>query len=302
MSEQTEFKNLDVYKKLIFLFKDISNIRRKIYEELRSNIHLDVSDFDGFHPQYDHEISILASQIPPLLDELYKYSHDNNLYYFDCPGSIYINHFELRKKDYQDEVLEANELDFLLSEIKYFSKPSSNRLLQNAYNYNDYLEYKDKYKISMRRKLEFLKPKLLKHGFAIKISENEQVLDPIFNGGDISTMITLEKVDFENNTAGINDIDTKKADNDDLALLLKSQKQLTVNQIVLLLQEVGFFTHPKIEKAPKTKQADLISKICGLNAKNIKTKIQNLDKSPKEVGLNNQKDIDKIEFILNNLE
>jgi hypothetical protein len=115
-------------------------------------------------------------------------------------------------------------------------------------------------------------------------------------------MITLEKVDFENNTAGINDIDTKKADNDDLALLLKSQKQLTVNQIVLLLQEVGFFTHPKIEKAPKTKQADLISKICGLNAKNIKTKIQNLDKSPKELGLNNQKDIDKIEFILNNLE
>lgn len=81
-----------------------------------------------------------------------------------------------------------------------------------------------------------------------------------------------------------------------------NKKQLTINQIVLLLQETGFFTHPKIERTTKVNQAKLVSKITGLNEKNIKTAIGKLDKKPQELGANYQNDIDKINDIIDNLE
>jgi len=82
---------------------------------------------------------------------------------------------------------------------------------------------------------------------------------------------------------------------------IKKTKQLSANQIVLLLQEIGYFTHPKIEDASKVKQAELISLITGLNEKNIKINIQKLDKKPLENGSSYQKDIDKINQILDAL-
>jgi hypothetical protein len=81
----------------------------------------------------------------------------------------------------------------------------------------------------------------------------------------------------------------------------KKSNQLSANQIVLLLQEIGFFNHPKVEDAPKVKQANLISLITGLNEKNIKTNIQKLDKKSSELTTNYQKDIDKINKILDDL-
>ena len=81
----------------------------------------------------------------------------------------------------------------------------------------------------------------------------------------------------------------------------KKENQLTTNQIVLLLQEIGFFSHSKVLDSQKTKQAKLISNITGLNEKNIKTAIEKLDKKPSELTANYQKDIDKINQILNDL-
>lgn len=82
----------------------------------------------------------------------------------------------------------------------------------------------------------------------------------------------------------------------------KKIKQLTINQIVLLLQEIGLFTHPNIENATKVAQSKLISSITGLNEKNIKTAIEKLDKKANDLGWNYQKDIDKVNDILNNME
>lgn len=77
--------------------------------------------------------------------------------------------------------------------------------------------------------------------------------------------------------------------------------QLTSNQIVILLDKLGFFTHPNTENASKVKQAELISLISGLNEKNLKTNIQKLDNKPSDVTDNYQKDIDKINKILDDL-
>mgnify|MGYP003675137502 CR=1 FL=1 len=98
-------------------------------------------------------------------------------------------------------------------------------------------------------------------------------------------------------------IETKSGKQKETPLTVKQEnsKQLTVNQIVLLLQEIGFFNHPKIENASKVKQSELISSLTGLNDKNIKTAIQKLDKKPSELGENYQKDIDKIGYVLDNL-
>jgi hypothetical protein len=82
---------------------------------------------------------------------------------------------------------------------------------------------------------------------------------------------------------------------------IKKTNQLSANRIVLLLQEFGFFTHPKIEDASKVKQADLISLITGIHNKTIKNNIEKLDKSPAENGANYQKDIDLINKILDDL-
>ena len=81
----------------------------------------------------------------------------------------------------------------------------------------------------------------------------------------------------------------------------KEDNQLTANQIILLLQEIGFFNHPKIEDASKVRQAELISKITGIHHKTIKNNIEKLDKSLSENGKKYQTDIDKINKMLDDL-
>lgn len=83
----------------------------------------------------------------------------------------------------------------------------------------------------------------------------------------------------------------------------KKPNQLTANQIVLLLHEIGLFIHPKIEDASQVKQAELISKITGLNKDNFRNHIRKLEnyKGP-NIPPKYQADIDKIDQILNNLE
>jgi hypothetical protein len=89
----------------------------------------------------------------------------------------------------------------------------------------------------------------------------------------------------------------------DIEIETKKNKpnQLTANKIVLLLQEIGFFSHPKIEDASKVKQAGLISQITGIHQKTIKTNIEKLDKKSSELTANYQKDIDKINQIIDDL-
>lgn len=92
-----------------------------------------------------------------------------------------------------------------------------------------------------------------------------------------------------------------KEEEEQQLLLANNLKKLTNNQTVLLLQEIGFFSHPKIEEASKVKQAALIRQLTGYDAKNIKTKIELLEKNPKENGTQYAKDLTKIENILNDL-
>ena len=82
----------------------------------------------------------------------------------------------------------------------------------------------------------------------------------------------------------------------------ENTNQLSVNQAIILLDKLGVFTDKTFENVPNTKKAKLISQLIGKNDKNIKTAIEKLELKPSEITPNYQKDIDKIERILENLE
>ncbi len=82
----------------------------------------------------------------------------------------------------------------------------------------------------------------------------------------------------------------------------KNPNQLTTNQAVILLDKLGFFSNEIIELLPNTKKAALISKLIGKDDKNIKTAIQNLELKPKDIKAGYQKDLDKVQQLLNSFD
>lgn len=238
-----------------------------------------------------NEIESIKSSIRFLIDKLYVASVDLNFYYFDCPSKVYINHFENRKSSYFEKNIDADEKDFLFHEVEYLSNGYNNRYLDlgflECHPYNEYIEYEEKYKISIRRKFEFLNEKLKEFNYTIFIREDTDIFNDygsqISYGseGVISEIIEEQEKSYNNNNS--------------------KKSQLTANQIILLLQEIGFFNHPKIEDASKVKQAELVSKITGIHHKTIKNNIEKLDKSLTENGKKYQTDIDKINKMLDDL-
>lgn len=78
--------------------------------------------------------------------------------------------------------------------------------------------------------------------------------------------------------------------------------KLTSNQIVILLDKIGLLTNVFFETLPNTKKAYVLSLITGLNEKNLKTAIERLEKTPKELNDNYRKDIKLVEEIFENLQ
>jgi len=72
-----------------------------------------------------------------------------------------------------------------------------------------------------------------------------------------------------------------------------SPSQLSRNQVILLLDEIGFI--PFIEENSLTVQAEIISKITGFNNKNIKSSLENLGKKEKSLTKQHQRDKIKVD-------
>jgi hypothetical protein len=283
-------------KEEVNLISKIKNNFNQIYalERLnrKENENRDIFEDIPYTKEYgqrEFQINLIKFDLRSNIFDLYKESLVLDYYYFDCPSSLYIKNFESRKKEYLDLNIDADEKDFICSEVKYFNNSKINRvfffdsLLPN--HYDNYIEYKERYKISLRRKLEYLSQILEKYNLTIDIQEDTDIFDEYNNYIGYGTEATI-----------ITNVETKIE-----PIVSNSKNQLTTNQIVLLLQEIGFFTHPKIEDASKVKQAKLISLLTGIHEKTIKTNIQKLDNKPSDVTANYKKDIDKISKILDDL-
>ncbi len=81
-----------------------------------------------------------------------------------------------------------------------------------------------------------------------------------------------------------------------------NENQLTVNQSIILLDKLGVFTDSIFESVPNTKKAKLISLLLGKNEKNVKTAIEKLELKPKDITTGYQRDLDKIQQLLDKLE
>src|SRR5690554_6825915 len=294
-------KSQDIVDNYCSTKRKLQELQEKMYSEIQSEHGNDPwADHTSIEIKYEDDIRQLKHNLISYLDQLYLSSNEENYFYFDCSSKVYQEHYEERKQEYFKEILDASEEDFIYSEIEYFTSPYKNRILYIGdwfpEDYSSYIEYNNKYRITLAKKLSFLDGRLIPYNKTIEIKENVVLKDDRENDICYGTDAIVKSADRNK------ELKLQAIDNNEVVPEPRTIKQLTANQIILLLQETGFFSHPKIESAPKTKQSELISKICGLNAKNLKTKIENLDKSPKDLGKNHQKDIDKIEDILNNLE
>lgn len=226
-----------------------------------------------------------------IITELYNQSIEDNFYFLDCPLIVYKNTYRERLQNFLKYHVDADEVDFLKKEIETIINPTEYDREIFPYSYSNFFYSNDlNFKISKDKKIEFIKNKLLNLGIECEQLPDEYVPnnfngDVIVPGGLKFTKIVIQN-EIENPTI---DISSKKS------------KQLTSNQIVLLFDKIGFFTHPNIENIPKIKQAKLLSLLTGLNEKNLNTNISKLDNSPKSNGEKYLKDIDFIDLLFSDL-
>ena len=124
-SKPKKTKEAKVYEEILKGFRELREFENKINEEeFNLDIYLQSNNSETpLSEIHAFDIQCLETNIKSNLEELYTYSLHNDFYYFDCPSKIYINQFEKRKEEFFNRVPDANELDFLLNEVDYFSKP-----------------------------------------------------------------------------------------------------------------------------------------------------------------------------------
>lgn len=274
-------------------------LQRNIFEPLQHEIARMQNDNDvgwvHLHEEYIERYTTSIEKIRNKISALHKSSLNDNFFFFDSPLKTYATVYTSRLERFLKEFIDGSEIDFILSELLILSDPVKNRILYNKIskcNYNEVVKNIEKYKLTLSKKKEFLIKKAEDLGFQITERSSALVGDAYFDAFKIDKF-QIEKIDktIEKEDPEITN------ENDE-----KSKKQLSANQAVLLLSQIGFFSHPKIENSSKTKQAWLVSKLTGLNEKNLKKHIQKLEQNPNQLGASYEKDSIKIDNILNSLE
>lgn len=207
-----------------------------------------------------------------LLIKLYKNSLEDNYYFFDCPLAVYKNTLNSRFSSYKAEIIDAEKKDFLIDELKKLYKPQQNRNFSGV-DYDFLCDKVKQFETSTLKKKEYLKQELKK--FKVLV-DNE----PIFSDSPYAEIPLDNEITFKDKNGF---------------------EILTTNQLVILLDKIGFFTHSKIESKSLVFKARLINKISGANVDNIKDYVNKLDKSESANGDNYTKDLNYIDSLLDDV-
>lgn len=171
--KNNNIKNLSVLKKLFSYCEELDTIENKRFQEIQYHINRNEDVNVEIDIKYDIEAEPWQESVLTEISEVYEIAKEHNIYFFDCPFEVYENYFESRKNKFFEEYIDATELDFLLSEADYFTRPHNNRYFINInkkYHYNSYFVPSSKYIYSLKRKLEFLDKKLQKYDRVIDFS------------------------------------------------------------------------------------------------------------------------------------
>lgn len=239
----------------------------------------DEIDLDFEKQMYEIELLKKQKALKELILKLYYKSNEDNFFFFDSPLSTYESNFESLYDNYKKKYLDASQTDFIKSEINHYEKANQNRFLYSndkKVDYSSYIDFNDKiFKHSVNKKIEFLK----------NYSTNQNAMNSVQKKEILPKPAENPVSDIENNVINKENTETNK-----------NSKQLTANQSVILLDQIGFFTHKYIECLSKNQQAIIIGKLIGKDKKNISNYISKLDLKTKTE--NYQRDRDKIENLL----
>ena len=159
---------------LFTILKKVEEIYTNRNDEYKHHVNVfSNTDFFEIDFQYDLILEPLQEEVLNVIDMIYQNANDQNIYFFDCSFKVYKNLFEGRKENYFKNNQDANNLDFINSEVEYFSNPKENRVFKEneTFYYHDYFETKECYAITLKRKLEFLNNILIEYNYQIDLSE-----------------------------------------------------------------------------------------------------------------------------------
>jgi hypothetical protein len=173
-TKNKDFEDLNIYEQILHLFSEMKAIDYQYSQLFAAGGYS--KDMEELHIQLDAECDVYKAQIKDSLKHLYLYSAEKNYYYFDCPFKVYENYFDSRKNDFLKNNPDAEYIDFLKAEINYFKYPFFNRII-DEYRYHDYIDYEDKYRISLNKKIDFLRDEIAPFGYTISTFESRNLKD-----------------------------------------------------------------------------------------------------------------------------
>ncbi len=279
----------------------INNMENRLKKEVDKLVHTDFFNVDivrSAKDSYYNEYQKLRSTSDVLLRYFYRKSKKENIYFFDCPFEVYINHYDPRKTKFIESNIDAKEIHFIQKEIDPLNQPVKHKTIKIKYRYiNKYLQNKG------NEVIDFSRFKEADYSYNSVIYFNEKSVT--INYSKLINSNTTWQYSYQKKLEFLNDKLVEITEEKKMVPVKKANRQrsnqLTINQTVILLDNLGIFTNNSIFKnSSKKQQAEIISLLIGKNAKSVKIAIEKLEKSPSENGKRYQSDLHKIEYLLNN--
>ena len=284
------------FLKVCMDINDLENNTKKYVDKLICNEFLNTEGIKKISESYENRFLKLKQTSDVLLRYIYSKSNKENFYFFDCPFEVYINHYDPRKTKFIENNIDAEEIHFVQKEIDCLKEPTKHKTIKIKYRcINRHLLERG------NKTIDFSVFKDPSYSYNSVIYFNEKSVT-INYSKLISSNATWQysyqkKLEFLNSK--LQEIKEEKKMIPVKKVNHQSPNQLTINQIVILLDNLGIFTNKSIfENFSKKQQAEIISLLIGKNAKNVKIAIEKLEKSPSENGKRYHSDIDKIKKIL----
>ncbi|MFD1315172.1 hypothetical protein [Namhaeicola litoreus] len=272
------------------------NSNKKIEKELKKP-HFSMAELNELNTGFEKQLEKLKSDFNLLLFYVFKESRNENFYFTDCPFQVYQNFYKKRKRHFLRYNFDAREKDFICLELSKFENPNFKKGLSFAYK--DLNEYMLNFK---QTKINFNALRRQANKFEPIISFNKKFLRlnyaRLFCPTEAWTFTLQRKMEFlTQKLACLEELQIKPE-----TISETPSNLFTTNQSVLLLDQLGVFASPYFENIAKSKQAEILSRLLGKNAKNIKSAIEKLDKSAFDVGQGFTRDMAKIQAVFNQLE
>jgi hypothetical protein len=278
--------------------------------ELVSSEHYSIQDVDSLNLAFENEFDKFKDRGGFLLNQLFHFSEKENFYFFDCPLSVYKNHYKTRKQAFLEAHLDAREKDFIHVELNNLKHLNCKRILEFP------LETMCK-ACSNIKKTQPGSDKLctlLENGCGFMFLNNQTVLVnysrliPTSEPWKFSTTRKIVFLERRINKVNLKEQEkakkkeTKQKKLPELVPVKNDEDDLSINQSVLFLEELNLFAGKHFVKATKSAQAEVLSKLLRRNAKNIKEALVKLEKAPSKCGPGYAKDRDKIKKLISILE